>query len=253
MIFWTGRNDMRHPEVLHTRRKPALKHGVYSAPGRRGQQDAESIPRSGKPSRLDCKLSVPGLSFRRRLLGSLIATGLLCTSLWGITLEELQNDAKLTPKRFASYFRDFEYCYREEVQPPEVFLATKSGDCDDYAILADQVLRPKGYDTRLIAVRMPGLVAHVICYVAQEKGYLDYNNRIYTLSLARSGSTTRQIADKVAASFNANWTTASEFTFDKDMNMKLIVATVVKTEPKALDPVPGAIKSAPKRHIIIDF
>jgi hypothetical protein len=164
-----------------------------------------------------------------------------------ITFDELKSDAKLTPKRFASYFTDFEYRFHAEVQPPEVFLTTRSGDCDDYAILADMVLRPKGYETRLVSVRMPGLLVHVVCYVTQEKGYLDYNNRVYMVKVAKSGPGIREVAAKVAKSLEANWTSASEFVYTN--GVKRLVATVVKTDPPETDPLPGQARPS----LQIDF
>lgn len=164
---------------------------------------------------------------------------LLLNAAQPVTLEDLQNDPKLTPKSFAKHFADFAYRENSEVQDPEVFLISKSGDCDDFAILADMVLRPKGYETRLMAVRMPGLIAHVVCYVTPEKGYLDYNNRAYLVKIERSGPSLRDVAGKVAKSFSANWTSASEFTYVGN-SMKRLVATVVKTDaaPPALQTVP---------------
>lgn len=184
-----------------------------------------------------------GLGWRALVAAALLLPG----GLRAISLAELRADPKLTPKRFASFFTDFEYAFHREVQRPDAFLITRSGDCDDYAILADLVLRPKGYETRLIAVRMPDLVAHVVCYVTQEKAYLDYNNRVYLLKLQHSGPTIRQIAAKVAKSFDSSWTTASEFTYTG--GLKRLVATVVKTEPPDKDPVPGQ----PSPRIKIDF
>lgn len=165
---------------------------------------------------------------------------LLClcwARLSAVTFEEMLQDEKLTPKKFASYFGDFRYLFKAEVQEPNVFLTTQAGDCDDYAVLADRVLRPKGYDTRLISVRMPGMVTHVVCYVKQEKGYLDYNNRVYMIKIERCGPTIREIAGRVAKSQTANWTTASEFTFKN--GLKYMVATVVKTDSPDRDPKPG--------------
>jgi hypothetical protein len=181
------------------------------------------------------------------LLGTLAAGLFSSLRVEAVSLDELRSDPKLTPRRFAGYFSDFKDCFHEEVQLPEVFLAAKSGDCDDYAILADLVLKPKGYDTRLISVRMPGMVAHVVCYVTQEKGYLDYNNRVYYFKIEHAGPTIRQIATKVSKSFSANWTSASEFTYSG--GLKRLVATVVKTDPPERDPAP--VKS--RQEIKIDF
>ena len=108
----------------------------------------------------------------------------------------------------------------------------------DYAILADQVLRPKGYATRLIAVRMPGLAYETVCYVTPESAYIHFDSRTYVINLEGSGPTIREIATRVSASLNENWTSASEFTFSN--GNKQMVATVVKTQPPKSDPVPGA-------------
>lgn len=117
----------------------------------------------------------------------------------------------------------------------------------DYAILASQVLRPKGYATRLIAVRMPGLAYQAVCYVIVEKAYLHYDQRTFFINLEKSGPTIREIAARVAASLNENWTSASEFTYAA--GVKQMVATVVKTEPPESDPLPGTTR----RSITIGF
>jgi hypothetical protein len=136
--------------------------------------------------------------------------GLACCALGAaageVTLEELQGAPNLTPKRFAKYFNDFKYEYHEEVQPPRIFFFTQAGDCDD-------------------------------CYVGEEKGYLDYNNRAYFFRIERSGSTLRQIADKVAKSFEANWTTAYEFLYLGN-SRKEMVGTVAKTDPETREAHP---------------
>lgn len=153
-----------------------------------------------------------------------------------LTLEELMGDPALNPKRFAAHFENFEYEYHPAVQWPNVFLAERRGDCDDYAVLAHHVLKPRGFSTRIIHVRLVGRVAHAVCYVAESKAYLDYNNRRYFLNLQRSGATLREIATKVADSFEGNWTSASEFTYDYETYKKTFGRTVVKTEPRANDP-----------------
>lgn len=159
-----------------------------------------------------------------------------CAPLVALTLEELMGDPALNPKRFAAHFESFEYEYHPAVQWPDVFLAERRGDCDDYAVLADHVLKPRGFSTRIIHVRLVGRVAHAVCYVAESNAYLDYNNRKYFLNLQRSGATLREIATKVADSFEGNWTSASEFTYNYDTYKKTFGRTVVKTEPRSSDP-----------------
>ncbi len=105
----------------------------------------------------------------------------------------------------------------------------------DYATLADQVLGGKGYATRLIVVRMPGDLSHVVCYVTQANAYLDYDSQSRAVRLQPSGAAIREVATMVAAAFNQNWTSASEFTVSD--GVQLMAATVVKTDPPSADPV----------------
>lgn len=180
----------------------------------------------------------------RKLCALGLACALALVRLDAVTLTELLNDPKLTPKRFAAYFENFDYEFSPGVLPAEVFLRERRGDCDDYAILADYVLTARKYDTRLIHIRMVGRIAHAVCYVSESRAYLDYNNRKYFLNLQRCGRTLREIATKVADSFEANWTSASEFTYDYKEDQKHFGPTVVKTDPPAQDPPPPP----PKAH-----
>lgn len=152
---------------------------------------------------------------------------MLVWALDAVTLEDLRQDPNLTPERFARYFRNFRYVFHEEIQSPEVFLATEAGDCDDYATLAADLFAARGFHPRLIAVRMPG-VTHVVCYVTESGCYLDFNNRVYLSRTERSKPDLRSIAKKVAKSFDASWTSASEFTYGD--GLKRMVATVTQTE-----------------------
>jgi hypothetical protein len=159
------------------------------------------------------------------------------TSTSRFTLRELEVVPTLTPKQFGNLFENFRYSYCPYVLPVEDFLNYRAGDCDDYAILADHVLSKKGFETRIIRVALAGSdVAHAICYVTENKAYLDYNNRKYSVNLERAGPTLRQIAAKVAASFEKNWTSATEYTFSYATNRKTTRFTVVKTDPPAQDP-----------------
>ena len=176
--------------------------------------------------------------FARKALALLIALGLAASSAWGITMEELLDDPKMTPKRFAGFFEDFKF-QRDafDVINPRQFLSRKAGDCIDYAVLADHVLTHHGYKTRLVRVEMIGKnVGHAVCYVDDDRVYLDYNNRKYFFTLTKSGRRLRDIATKVADSLKANWTFAQEFTFDYDSYQKRAVYTVVKTDPPESDP-----------------
>lgn len=151
-------------------------------------------------------------------------------------LRDLESDPALTPKQFAGLFEHFAYDYSPLVLPPDEFLRDRSGDCDDYAILADHVLRRKGFKTRLVRVVLVGTnIGHSVCYVTENKAYLDYNNRKYFINLARSGDSLRSIATKVADSLERNWTSATEYTYTYDEGIKHFVTTVVKKDPPDRD------------------
>ena len=129
-----------------------------------------------------------------------------------VTLAELRADRNLTPERFIKYFADFKFALGRDVRAPEAFLASQSGDCDDFATLAADVLRDKGYSTRLVVVYMPNDV-HVVCYVAETHSYLDYNCRKQASPLVKCEGALEAIAARVAESFRAQWRSVSEFTF----------------------------------------
>lgn len=171
----------------------------------------------------------------------LLAAGLACVAAPAAAAQALSTalmaaDPKMNPKRFASDVADFAYEFHARVQAPDDFLSRKAGDCDDYAVAADVILRLREYHTRLVHVRMVGRVAHAVCYVEESRAYLDYNNRRYFFKLTGSKPRLREIAEKVAAGFEANWTSASEFTYNTVTEEKTIKATVVKTSPEAGDP-----------------
>ena len=104
-------------------------------------------------------------------------------------------------------------------------------------MLADFVLSKRGLRTRLVHVRLAGRVAHAVCYVTENNAYLDYNNRKFFVTLERSGPDLRTIANTVADSLSASWTTASEFTYSYETRRKTMTATVSRTGAEV--PVPG--------------
>lgn|GEM_PF-2383237 len=142
-----------------------------------------------------------------------------------VTLDDLRNDPKLTPQKFARYFSDFDYEYRDQIQPPDEFLAARKGDCDDYATLAFAVLAEKGFHPHLVIVRMPGM-NHVVCYIDEIKGFLDYNLRTYSRRTSSCKPQLRAIAEEVADTFSANWTSASEFSYAE--GVKYLISTTTK-------------------------
>ena len=141
-----------------------------------------------------------------------------------LTMDELRALPNLTPERFAQCFADFEFKFHEEVQDHNVFLKTKSGDCDDFATVAAEILARRGYTPRMIAVRMKG-ETHVVCYIQETKSYLDYNCRKDKNPLVSCSECLTEIARKVSASFGRDWLATYEFTFED--NTKRLVNNII--------------------------
>ena len=110
-----------------------------------------------------------------------------------------------------------------------------------YAVLANATLSSKGYQTRLIAVRLPGIDSRDVCYVASEGGFIDYDSQTATLTLQPAGPTIREIAAALAGSLQMDWTSASEYVITN--NLRQVLATVVKTDPASSDPSAGQAAS----------
>jgi hypothetical protein len=164
------------------------------------------------------------VSGRRLALLSLVALSinlLTAPRATALTLDDLRTEIGLTPERFVRYFADFKFELGEVVRKPEVFLAKRSGDCDDFATLAASVLSERGYTTHLVVVFMQKDV-HVVCYVSQVKAFLDYNLRRHEAPLVPSDGSLKDIAAKVAGSFREEWYSVSEFTYDKGVRRFLL-------------------------------
>jgi Transglutaminase-like superfamily len=154
-------------------------------------------------------------TFVHSMLSACLLLAALCLSqrvMAGVTLDELRAEPNLTPERFIKHFADFKFALGRDVQKPEAFLKNQSGDCDDFATLAADVLRERGYTTRLVAIFMPHDV-HVVCYVKETNSYLDYNCRKQISPLVKCDQELTAIAASVAASFRTQWRSASEYTF----------------------------------------
>lgn len=179
------------------------------------------------------------------------AAWLSVPQLSAITLDELERVPDLNAKKFPGYFETFRFELHKEVQPPNQFLQNRAGDCDDYAVLADHLLPRRGFETRLVHVRLAGMVAHAVCYVTEDKAYLDYNNRAVFFRLTKAKPSLRAIAEKVADSLNANWTSASEFLYSYETDRKTITATVVRTDDPDRDP-PAGKAPPPQNSLLVD-
>ena len=159
--------------------------------------------------------------------GFVISSALLIShDAFAVTFEEIHGDSSLKPETFAHYFADFRFVFNAEVQQPQSFITSRAGDCDDYATFAASELNARGFHARLVSIRMKSIV-HVICYVEEAKGYLDYNYRARGTGIVPCGPGLTEIGDTVAKSFKAKWTSASEFTYGD--GVKRLVATSLAT------------------------
>lgn len=173
----------------------------------------------------------------------LLASGIAAPAdLNALTVDELVDNPRLNARKFASYFGDFAYEFNNPIQSAPAFLSREKGDCDDYAVLADFVLKKHRLDTRLIHIRLAGRIAHAVCYVSDNKAYLDYNNRSVFFTLTRSGPDIRDIASKVAQSLESSWTTASEFSYSYSTRRKTMITTISQTGRSEPFAPPGPAK-----------
>jgi len=164
---------------------------------------------------------------KRLLVGVQFLIGLFVTvAVQAATVSEIRNTPNLTPERFAAYFSDFKFKFHDDVQNFDTFVSSKSGDCDDYATLAADVLSKHGYTPRLVAVRMKG-ETHVICYIEETKSYLDYNCRKDDQKTVPCSGALTDIARSVADSFGKDWVATYEFTYSKKEKVKRLVDKIV--------------------------
>lgn len=143
-----------------------------------------------------------------------------------LSMAELRSMPNLTPQKFGHLFADFEFKFHPEVQNHDTFLKTKSGDCDDYATVAAAILGERGYTPRMIAIRMKG-ETHVICYIKEMGGYLDYNVRKEANPIVPCSPSIMEIASKVAHGFGRDWVATYEFTYQESDDTKRLVDNII--------------------------
>ena len=126
----------------------------------------------------------------------------------------------LTPENLIHSFAGFTFELNAQLQDAETFLERKRGDCDDFASLASRLLTARGYQTKLVVVMMEQQT-HVICYVKEAHGFLDFNHRSDPHPIIESDGSLEDIAQKVAGDFRARWLTASEFRYENKLPVYL--------------------------------
>jgi Transglutaminase-like domain len=127
-------------------------------------------------------------------------------------LGDLLDQKDLTPEGLARVMADFSFELTSHLQAPEAFLQRKRGDCADFANLASTVLTHHGYTTKLVVVMM-SKQTHVVCYVKEAGGFLDYNHRADAHPVIPSDGSLEDIAGKVAGDFRSQWRMASAFRY----------------------------------------
>lgn len=145
-------------------------------------------------------------------LVGLIAVG-DCAAAQGSAVSALAGKADLTPENLIRSFAGFTFELSAQPQAAETFLQRKRGDCDDFASLAGRLLTARGYQTKLVAVMLERQT-HVVCYVREAHGYLDFNHRSNAQPIIACDGSLEDIAQKVARDFRSQWQTASEFRYN---------------------------------------
>jgi len=128
-------------------------------------------------------------------------------------LSALMGRTDLTPESLIRSFAGFAFELSAQPQDAEAFLQRKRGDCDDFASLASRLLTERGYKTKLVAVMMEQQT-HVVCYVTEARGFLDFNHRTNAHPIIKSDGSLEDIAQKVAGDFRSRWQMASEFKYE---------------------------------------
>ena len=152
-------------------------------------------------------------------LAGLIAAGFFTPAHAG-TVSALAGNADLTPGSLLRSFAGFTFELSAQPQDAETFLQRQRGDCDDFASLASRLLSDRGYKIKLVVVVMEQQT-HVVCYVEEAHGFLDFNHRADAQPIIKSDGSLENIAHQVARDFRSRWLTASEFRYENDLPVYL--------------------------------
>jgi hypothetical protein len=170
--------------------------------GRRAAFGMANLPMCGAPSRKGARLGFWWICLS--LVGAAATVG-------AGNLNDLLEQKGITPEALARAVADFTF-ELAPLQNPDTFLQRKRGDCADFANLASLVLTHRGYTTKLVVVMM-SKQTHVVCYVKEAGGFLDYNHRADTHPVIASDGSLEDIAGKVAGDFRSQWRMVSVFRY----------------------------------------
>jgi hypothetical protein len=100
-----------------------------------------------------------------------------------------------SPEDIARFFsREFRYAMTlpDRVRSPEEMLETRSGDCEDFAILASEMLTRMGVENQVIIIKFSGLrIMHAICAWKGDDGFCNF---ISNQEFQRTGQRTVEAA-----------------------------------------------------------
>ena len=74
------------------------------------------------------------------------------------------------------------------------------------------IMGHRGYTTKMVVGMMPGQ-PHVVCYIKEVGGFLDYNHRSDNRPVIASDGSLEDIAGKVASDFRSSWPMTSFFLY----------------------------------------
>lgn len=148
------------------------------------------------------------------------------------SISDLAEQKDLTPEKLIRSFAGFTFELSAEPQDAETFLRRKRGDCDDFANLASRILTGRGYRTKLVVVMMKEQT-HVVCYVKEARGFLDFNHRADAQPIIESDGSLENIAQKVAGDFRSPWQMVSEVKYENQHLVYLDNAFPGLSEPTA--------------------
>jgi hypothetical protein len=143
-----------------------------------------------------------------------------CATARAGAISDLAVQKDLCPETLIRLFSGFTFELNAQRQAPEMFLQRKRGDCDDFANVANSLLSSRGYKTKLVMVMMEQQT-HIVCYVEEARGFLDFNHRADAKPIIESDGTLEDIAQKVSKDFRAPWRTAAEFTYKDNLPVYL--------------------------------
>ena len=174
----------------------------------------------------------------------LIVSGFCATAHAG-AVSALAGRMDLTPENLLRSFAEFTFELSAQPQDAETFLQRKRGDCDDFVSLASRLLADRGYKTKLVAVMMEQQT-HVVCYVKEAHGFLDFNHRSDAHPIIESDGSIEDIAQKVAGDFRRRWQTASEFRYENKSPVYLEIVFPSAAASKQV--VVAATPAAEQKH-----